>query len=241
MKLLTPAIFEPFPEVVAGMSLRDEHESGNFSMRETDTGTEIARQNRKQLCQELGFRDNRLAYPKQTHSADVHVVNDEYHHHDGDAVIAIQPGWLLGVMTADCVPVLLYDPESGMYAAVHSGWRGSAQNITDATLAKAVREFRIDPRNIYAWVGPAAGADSYEVGSDVVSQFNRRYSHPKNEDTWLFDNKSVVRDQLINGGIEPDHIEVSGLDTITNQELHSVRRDGEQSGHMLAAIGVASG
>ncbi len=241
MKLLTPTIFDPFPEVVAGMSLRDEHEPGKLNMLENSTDAETVRENRKQLCQELGFKDNRLAYPKQTHSADVHIVSDEYHRHEGDALVAIQPGWLLGVTVADCVPVLLYDPQSKMYAAVHSGWRGSAQNITDMAIAKAVREFRIDPRNLYAWIGPAAGAESYEVGVDVVSQFNPRYSRPKNEDTWLFDNKSVVRDQLINSGVEQDHIEVSGLDTITNQELHSARRDGDDSGRMLVAIGRVSG
>lgn len=241
MKLLAPTIFEPFPEVVAAMSLRDEQAPGNLSMLKNGTDEETACTNREKFCQELGFKSNQLVYPAEKHSADVHVVTDEYHRHEGDAVITIQPGWLLGVTVADCVPVLLYDPETGLYGAVHSGWRGSSQNIADTAIAKAVREFHINPRNLHAWISPAASADSYEVGFEVVNQFNPSYTRPNGENSWLFDNKSVVRDQLINSGVEPDHIELSELDTITNQELHSARRDGEVSGRMMAAIGIMSG
>lgn len=238
MKLLAPAIFEQFTEVVAAVSLRDETAPGNLSMTEDGTDEKTARANREKFCHELGFNDDQLAHPIQTHSANIHIVTEEYHRHEGDAIMTVQPGWLLGVKVADCVPVLMYEPESGFYAAIHSGWRGSAQNITDAAISKAMREFRLDPRNIYAWIGPAASSDSYEVGFDVVNQFNPRYSQPKEADKWLFDNKSVVRDQLLNSGIEPDKIEICGLDTITNHELHSARRDGEEAGRMLVAIGL---
>ncbi|PSO43096.1 peptidoglycan editing factor PgeF [Candidatus Saccharibacteria bacterium QS_5_54_17] len=241
MKLLTPAIFEPFPEVVAGMSLRDEHQNGNLSMTENGTDAETARNNRERFCRELGFEEDSLAYhPEQKHGKDVHLVHEEFHHRSGDGLVAQQPGWLLGVTVADCVAVLLYDPATGTYGAVHSGWRGSSQNIADAAIAKAVKEFAVDPRGLYAWISPAGGGDSYQVGSEVANQFNPRYSQPVEDDTWLFDNKSVVHDQLINGGLEPSRIEMSQLDTITNQELHSARRDGESSGRMLAAIGVIS-
>lgn len=238
MKLLAPAIFEQFPEMVAAVSLRDETAPGNMSMTKAGTDEETASENRGKFCQELGFKDDQLAHPILTHSDNVHIVKDEYSRHEGDAVMTVQPEWLLGVTVADCAPVLMYDPESGFYAAIHSGWRGSALNITDAAISKAMREFHIDPRNVYAWIGPAASSESYEVGYDVVNQFNPRYSQPKEADKWLFDNKSVVRDQLLNSGIEPDKIEICGLDTITNQELHSARRDGEQAGRMLVAIGM---
>ena len=239
MKLLAPNIFEPFQEVIASMSLRDETEPGHLSMIAKGTDKSTARKNRHRLCQELGFSPDQLAYPEQTHSDIVHTVTDEYSRHEGDALITGQSGWLLGVTVADCVPVLLYDPFSGSYGAIHSGWRGSAANITGATVAKLVKEFDTDPTNIIAWVGPATGEDSYEVGSEVASQFNQKYSRPNNQDGWLFDNKSVVYDQLISAGLQESNIEVSGLDTITNTEFHSARRDGEDSGRMLCAIGRA--
>lgn len=238
MKLLVPAIFEPFPEVVAGMSLRDAQEPGALSMLKNGTDETTARANRERFCQELGYRPKQLAYPEQTHSDIIHTVHNEYHRHEGDALIANEPSWLLSVTVADCVPLLLYEPESSCYGVVHSGWRGSAQNIAGHTIMKLVQEFRVNHRNLHAWIGPATGAESYEVGAEVVSQFNQKYSRPYNETTWLFDNKSVVRDQLLDHGVPADQIEICGLDTITNPELHSSRRDGEVSGRMLAAIGV---
>lgn len=238
MKLLAPHCFEPFPEVVASMSLRDESWPGALSMLHNGTDEATAQQNRRRFCRELGFSPRRLAIPRQTHSDDIHTVREEYHRHDGDAVITVEPEWLLGVTVADCVPVLLFDPSSGSYAAIHSGWRGSAQNIAGKTVIKMIRELGLEPEQARAWIGPAAGADSYEVGAEVVEQFNRQYSWPQSEDSWLFDNKSVVRDQLIDQGVLEEHIEISSLDTIANQELHSARRDGDQSGRMLAAIGV---
>lgn len=220
------------------MSLRDESEPGRLSMLPKATDEPTARENRKKLCEELGFDLKQLAYPEQTHSNIVHTVSNEYSKHEGDALIANQTGWLLGVTVADCVPVLLYDPFSGSYGVVHSGWRGSAQNITGATIAKLMREFSVDPTNLIAWIGPAADAQSYEVGSDVVSQFNQKYSRPNNQESWLFDNKAVVYDQLINAGLQESNIEVSGLDTVTNTKLHSARREGDNSGRMICAIGI---
>lgn len=238
MKLLAPTTFDPFPEVVASMSLHDETEPAALSMLAQGTDEATARDNRQRFCRELGFEARQLVYPQQTHSDIVHVIHGEYQRHEGDAIITDEPGWLLGVTIADCVPVLLYDSSTGSYGAIHSGWRGSAQNITGHAIAKLVRECGTHPANLYAWIGPAAGAENYEVGYEVVSQFNPRYSQPCSEDSWLFDNKSVVRDQLLDHGTPEDQIETSGLDTITNQKLHSHRRDGERSGRMLAAIGV---
>lgn len=240
MKLLTPAIFDPFPEVAAGMSLVDEDYPGRFSMLGNGVAETDADHNRVAFAKELGFPSQKLAVPIETQSDIVHPVRGEYHRHESDALITEQAGWLLGITTADCVPILLYNPDVGCYAAIHSGWRGSAQNITGKTIGLLTKEYSADPAATYAWIGPAASGDTYEVGFEVINQFNPRYSQVKGDDTWLFDNKSVVKDQLINSGIGSDRIEVSGLDTITNVELHSARREGESSGRMLAAIGVAA-
>ena len=239
MKLLAPNIFEPFEEVIASMSLRDESEPGNLSMLSKGADKASARNNREAFCTELGFNTKQLAYPQQIHSDIVHTLEDEYLRHDGDALVTKQAGWLVGVTVADCVPILLYDPSTGSYGAIHSGWRGSAQNITGVAMTKLMREFSVRPQDIIAWIGPAAAQESYEVGAEVASQFNQKYSQPFSQESWLFDNKSVVYDQLVNAGVLESNIEVSGLDTITNTELHSHRRDGDNSGRMLCAIGVA--
>ena len=237
MKLLTPGIFETFTEIVAAMSMREQDLPGenNMSKDQGDPGT--AQDNRRELVTEIGFDISKLATPQQKHTDITHVVRGEYHAGTADALISDEPGWLLGITVADCVPLLLYDPETGGYGVVHSGWKGSAQNIAGGTVAKMVQEFSVRPKNLIAWIGPSAGKESYEVEYDVVSQFNPRYSQPAEDEKWLFDNKSVVCDQLIDSGLAPDKIEISSLDTISNQELHSARRDGDESGRMLVVIG----
>lgn len=239
MKLLTPDIFKSFPDVVAAMSLADDKFPGHFSMTINGADKKAVRQNREQLTGELGFDFEKLAVPQQDHTDIVHLIKGEYNPHRGDGVITKEPGWLLGVTVADCVPILLYDPSTGSYAAIHSGWKGSAQNIAGLAIDKMTRDLDLQSRNLLAWIGASAGKESYEVEYDVASQFNPKYSQIKGESKWLFDNKSVVRDQLIDAGVPIEQIEVCSLDTISNPELHSARRD-DDSGRMLAVIGVVS-
>lgn len=237
MKLLTPSIFDPFPEVLVAMSMRENSLPGENNMSKNQGDATIAEKNRQSFAQEVGFDTSRLVTPQQEHTSIAHIVTHDYEPRRGDSLLSNEPGWLLGITIADCVPLLLYDPETKSYGVVHSGWRGSAQNIAGNAVSEMNQKFGVRPENIFAWVGPSAGKESYEVGVDVVSEFNPRYSTPQSDNSWLFDNKSVVADQLLGSGLSPDKIEVSGLDTITNHELHSARRDGESSGRMLAAIG----
>lgn len=237
MKLLTPSIFDPFPEVLVAMSMRENSLPGENNMSKNQGDPAIAQKNRQSFVQEIGFDTARLITPQQDHTDIIHVVTPDYQPHTGDGLVCSEPGWLLGITVADCIPLFLYDPETKGYGIVHSGWRGSAQNITGTAITKMNQKFGARPEHIFAWVGPSAGKESYEVGVDVASEFNPRYSTPHTDTSWLFDNKSVVLDQLLGSGLSPDKIEVSSLDTITNHELHSARRGGDSSGRMLAAIG----
>jgi len=229
MKLLIPDIFTQFSEVVAAMSLRDKSMPADFDMRANQTD------NRASFARELGFEPGHIATPQQTHSDTIQTFYDTYTPREGDAIITSERSWLIGVTVADCVPVLLYAPQKHIVGAVHSGWRGSSQNIAGLTVAR-FRKYEVAPNDIYAWIGPHAGAESYQVGQDVMSEFNQKYTQP-HDNGWLFDNGAVVYDQLTTAGVPADQIEVSSLDTITNPELHSDRRDEEESGRMLAAIG----
>lgn len=242
MKLLTPEIFTPFADVVAAISLYDAAEPDNFSMASSDAKFEM--QNREAFAAELGFKTNRLVMLKQTHSDIIHKISGSFQSREGgvegDALITSQRDWLLGITVADCVPLLLFDPNTESYAAVHSGWRGSLQNIAGKTIEQMTLEFGVDPADLLAWIGPAAAADNFEVGWDIAGEFNPKYARAAGADRWLFDNKAVVRDQLLDSGVEDGHIEISSLDTITNPELHSARRDGDSSGRMLAVIGLSA-
>lgn len=237
MKLIAPAIFDPFPEVIAAMSLRESQLPHQGDMSLTHNKKQ-GRANQLAFTRELGFESEQLAIPAQEHSDIVHLLHQEYRSHPGDGIITDGPGWLVGVLVADCAPILLYDPTTGSYGVVHSGWQGSAQNITSHAIHKMIKELHVRPSNLYAWIGPSADKDSYRIDATAAEQFNPKYSQPVDAAHSLLDNKSVICDQLIDCGLTADHIEASSLDTVTNQNLHSQLRDGDESGRMLVAIGV---
>jgi YfiH family protein len=87
-----------------------------------------------------------------------------------------QPGILLSVRTADCVPLLLVDPARHAIAAVHAGWRGSLQRIAEKTVGEMRRAFHTQPEELLAAIGPSVRACCYEVGQEVVEAFHGRFT-----------------------------------------------------------------
>ena len=122
----------------------------------------------------------------QIHSADVRVVTNlaeakpaEDARGDTiycDAIVSNAGGVLAGVKTADCVPVLIGDPTTGAFAAVHSGWRGTLAEIVVKALARMSADFGTNARDVVAAIGPAAAACCYEVGSDVIDAFGNSFA-----------------------------------------------------------------
>ena len=88
-----------------------------------------------------------------------------------DAIVSNTPGVLAGVKTADCVPILLGDPKTGAFAAVHAGWRGTLTTIVQIAVRRLVSEFGVRTENLRVAIGAAAGPCCYEVGQDVIDAF----------------------------------------------------------------------
>lgn len=108
----------------------------------------------------------------QAHMALVRRVPEEIEDITGvDALITNEPGLRVGVKTADCVPILLYDARQKAVAAVHSGWKGTVQNILAATIQRMKEEFSTDPADIRAVIGPCIHVDAFEVGDEVYEKF----------------------------------------------------------------------
>jgi polyphenol oxidase len=164
------------------------------------------------------------------------VKGDEVVVKDSDALITIEPNVFLGVSIADCTPVLLYDPIAKVVAAVHAGWRGTQQEITTHTIQR-MNALGSSSQNVYAFVGACASADRYEVGPEVAELFHSRYTRPRGDGKYLLDVRRVNVDQLLEAGVLESHIEVCDRCTISDDKLHSYRRDGTRSGRMLAVIG----
>jgi YfiH family protein len=117
---------------------------------------------------------------RQIHSDIVHVVNvvnlrPSAEAPRGDALITNQPGLLLVVQTADCVPILLADKKHHAIAAIHSGWRGTLQRIAEKALGRMQMEFGTRPQDVVAALGPGIGQCCFEVGPEVAAEFEARF------------------------------------------------------------------
>ena len=212
----------------------------NLSYRVGDD-EENVRENRARFLGEFSTSEAETAFADQCHSSRVTMVSDPGLHSECDGLITRTPGLGLAISIADCVPILLYDPESGTVAAIHAGWRGSHTGIVSECCRQMSGLEGVQSRNIYAYIGPAAGPCCYEVGDDIHSLF-RQETRSYADSRKTLDLKTENRLQLLACGIDESRIEVDERCTICSPDLlHSYRRDGNRSGRMLAFIGLTKG
>lgn len=185
--------------------------------------------------------------PQQTHSDNIVVVsNENFHktHYDTDALITNEKGMLITIKTADCVPILLFDPIENAIAAIHAGWRGTSKNITGKTVRQLVHNYGCKPENIIACIGPCIGKNNYEVGNEVINQFNLLQIEKSQIISVVGSAKKTKLDLrktnmllLLNEGLKLENIEVSDYCTYEQRDyFYSARRDGAQTGRMLNCI-----
>ena len=166
-----------------------------------------------------------------------------------DALVTDTPGVAIGVRTADCIPVLMYDPVHRAIGAVHSGWRGTVSMISKKTVMEMCRLFGTCPEDIIAVIGPGIGYDSFQVGEEVALTFKE--SGFPIEKIWSFrgarkegsmegghhiDLKECVRFSLEECGVPQKNITVSDIDTYTDLHFYSARREGISCGRNINAI-----
>lgn len=111
--------------------------------------------------------------PIQKHTDIVQIVNDDLSPRVADAVVAHRTGLMIGVQTADCVPILLCDPQCRVVAAVHAGWRSTAEGILKKTLAVFADHYYSKPSDVLIAIGPAICGSCYEVGPEVADGVSR--------------------------------------------------------------------
>lgn len=206
--------------------------------------------NRNTLCAALEINPDRLIFPKQTHTASCKTITAEFFNLDKeekkhflnetDAVITNLKGVCVAIKTADCVPVLLYDPKRKVVAAVHAGWRGTVQNIVIMTIQKMMKDFGTNPSDLIAGIGPSISPEVYEVGEEVWKQFEPHFCLPTNPpkpDKRLLDLWKANLYQLIISGVPPEHVEVARICTLSDPDrFFSARRDGIKTGRMAMGI-----
>jgi len=234
--------FKSQPSIRFGMSTRrggvsPEPLGMNLSYRVGDV-EENVRQNRQLFFDALDIKVEELAVPRQVHSSTIRVVQASGSYPDCDALITNCRRVFLCVSVADCVPVFLFDEEKKIVAGIHAGWRGTAGKIVSRTVERMRSEFGSNPSKVIAFIGPCASECCYEVGEEIVSQFDPTLVSRRNGKVFL-DLKSANAAQLVQSGVPVASIEVSPLCTITAKDLlHSFRRDGDRSGRMMGVIGL---
>jgi YfiH family protein len=202
-----------------------------------------------------------LASCWQMHSADVRVVQniDDTRQPEKalgetvycDALTTRTPGILIGIKTADCVPLLLADARTRACAAIHAGWRGTVASIVARTLERMTAEFGTRAADISAAIGPAANACCYEVGSEVIEAFREKFSNADglftgtSEGHALVDLQRANREQLIAAGVPQEQIHTAPLCTMCRTDLFfSYRREKRthgRVGRLMSVIGKNRG
>lgn len=229
----------PFPEGSLNLAGFDQDSAENI------------RENRRRFLSALGG-EWKLAACWQVHGTDLLVVRDpEDPRPDNercDALATNLKGVLLGVKTADCVPVIIGDPRSGACAAVHAGWRGTLAEIIKHALARMREEFGTEPRDVRAALGPAALGCCYEVGAEVIEPFRAKFSgadslfKPTTAGHALVDLHEANRRQLVESGVTVESIHALPLCTMCRPDLFfSYRQDRKlygRTGRLMSVIGM---
>jgi YfiH family protein len=158
---------------------------------------------------------------------------------EGDALVENTPGSLVAVKTADCVPLLIVDPAHRAVAAVHAGWRGTAQKIVVRAIEELAERFSSRPADLHVAIGPRIGKCCYEVGPEVAAEFTEYDPALRGltQRTHL-DLGEINRLQLAASGVPAAQIYVVPVCTMCDPDFHSFRRDHERAGRMLSVAGI---
>jgi len=212
---------------------------------------EYVSENRKRLADKLQLSVNDVYTPLQTHEDKICIIDKEFLSKTEeeklsslngiDAVITNEKNIAIGVSTADCVPLLIYDPHLHVLAAIHAGWRGTVAGIAEKVIRKMTKQYNSFPSTLLAAIGPAISQKYFEVGDEVAASFSDTgfllddISYRNNDSGKIhIDLKLANKIMMVNAGIPHENIEVSDLCTYSNPNLFfSARRQTTHSGRMV--------
>lgn len=184
------------------------------------------------------FNIKKVGYLKQIHSDRIFEFNDKTE--EGDALITDRKGIAIGIFTADCVPVLLYDRNHKVCAAVHCGWRGTYSEILIKTIEKMKSEYCCRSEDITAAIGPHNRICCYEIGTELIELFtsNKRYKGQNIIENGRLNLEVCIIKQLTDEGINNSNIITADQCTYCSRNMifHSYRKDREKAGRMFSFV-----
>ena len=200
---------------------------------------------RKMLSMVLDISDDHLILPRQVHGTEIAEVTEQNldSRFDGvDALMTSMPHTCIGVSTADCVPILIYDTHARAIAAAHAGWRGTVARIGSKTVAAMLQRYSMSAADLKVVIGPSIGPDAFEVGDEVYEAFCEAGFEMdkiafKRNGKWHIDLWQANALDLQQAGIARENIEIAGICTYQQHEdFFSARRLGIKSGRIYTGI-----
>jgi len=208
------------------------------------------RRNLELLGKELGVETSRIIMPHQTHGIETRLISADFINlhtevkqlilEGVDALMTNERNICIGISTADCIPILLYDTVKHAVAAVHAGWRGTLRRIVHHTIEEMRLAFGTAPADLKAIIGPGISMEAFEVGDEVYEQFveegfdMRHVSQRK--DKWHIDLPKCNRLQLVADGVNIENIIETEICTFNNDaDYFSARKLGVNSGRIYTA------
>lgn len=216
----------------------------NLSFKVGDETAKVE-ENRKRLANAFSILSEKLIFPDQTHSINIQLIKTGKENlEDTDALISDTKGICLAVMSADCVPVLLYDPVRKACAAIHAGWKGTVGKIVLKTIQEMKSNFGTDPSHLLACLGPSIGPEVYEVGREVIDEVEKAFGAKAGiivkegkEGKGLLSLWEANKMELASADVKEDNIEVSGICTYKNSDqFFSFRKAKDNTGRFAAGI-----
>jgi YfiH family protein len=241
----TGQVIHAFSTRRGGVSPRP-FDSLNLSISTGDEEVYVEK-NREILTGALGLQPSALVTVNQMHGDDILVIDsslpEDISGTSCDAIITNRPGIAIGVLTADCVPTLLYDPDHRTIATIHSGWKGLAVDLPGKSIRTMIDRFRTQPESLIAAVGPSIGPCCYEVDDRVRAAFSDRdgnwprWTRAVSSNRWMLNICQAIVDLLAKSGIRPENIGRLDICTHCREDLfYSHRRDGGMTGRQGSFI-----
>lgn len=243
--------FKEYPELLQVVTTKISKMPYAFSLAlHTGEKPEKIIANRKKLSTLLNIDDTlHFIVANQTHSDHIKVIKKQESKgwesledavEDCDALVTDIEGVALAILTADCVPVLLYDTQKKVIAAIHAGWKGTQANIVAKTVQKMKDVFHSDPQSMIAGIAPSIGSCCYEVGEDVAKHFfETPQAFTKQNEKYMLDLPYLNQQQLLASGVKEANIEMSHTCTACEVErFFSYRKEQGCSGRFMSMIGV---
>lgn len=248
MKNITPALLSPFTDVIAVFTTRHggiskaPYESANLAFHVGDNPHDVVA-NHDLLAHTLGYNRNRLIHMRQIHSDQIVIVDETLDFDtppECDALITNRPGTPLMVMSADCTPILIYDPIHRAIGAVHAGRAGALNAILSKTIEAMDKAFGCDQSDLHIVMGPSIGGCCYEVNETIALEcaaLGYESALQRGEEKVFLDVSTILLQQLKGMNIPSQQIEVmEECTSCKNNEYFSYRADKQHTGRIAGVI-----